>query len=93
MGFRQGLGHDAMVALPTTCPVLVREPVAFWSALKVAKWIERGSPTVSLSEITHSQLELAEFVQTEVEAGEKNYQDRKEKSAARLAQLASKMKG
>ena len=57
------------------------------------KWIERGSPTITLEQVTHSQLELAEFVQHEVHEGEKNYTDRREKANLRLAELASKMKG
>ena len=93
MGFRQGLGYEEKTPLEVTCPVLLREPVGFWAAMRIHKWIERGSPAISLSEVTHSQLELAEFVQAEVQEGEKNYNDRKEKAAARLAELASKMKG
>ena len=93
MGFRQGLGYEGREARDTTCPVLLREPRGFWDALKIHKWIERGSPAISIKDLTHSQLELADFVQHEVAEGEKNYTERKEKAAARLAELAAKMKG
>ncbi len=93
MGFRQGLGYEGKAPNPTTCPVLLREPAGFWSALRLHKWIERGSPSIHLSDITHSQLELAELVQHEVQEGEKNYNERKERAAQRLAELAAKMKG
>jgi hypothetical protein len=93
MGFRQGLGYEEKTPLEVTCPVLLREPAGFWGALRLHKWIERGSPAISLVDVTHSQLELAEFVQFEVQEGEKNYAERKEKAAARLAELASKIKG
>lgn len=92
MGYRQGLGYEGKEPLPVTCPVLLREPAGFWSAMRLHKWIERGSPAIALSEVTHSQLELAELVQYEVQEGEKNYTDRKERAAQRLAELASKAK-
>jgi hypothetical protein len=93
MGFRQGLGYEGKEALPVSCPVLLAEPAGFWAAMRLHKWIERGSPTITLEQVTHSQLELAELVQHEVHEGEKNYVDRREKANARLAELASKMKG
>ena len=93
MGYRQGLGHDGMEALPVTCPVLTTEPAGFWNALKMSKWIARGAPVITLEQVTHAQLELAEFVQHEVEEGQKNYDDRKAKANARMAELASRMKG
>ena len=93
MGYRQGLGYEGKDALPVSCPVLLGEPAGFWGAMRLHKWIERGSPTITLEQVTHSQLELAEFVQYEVQEGEKNYTDRREKANARLAEIASKMKG
>ena len=93
MGYRQGLGFEEKEALPVTCPVLLNEPAGFWNALKVSKWIARGAPVITLEQVTHAQLELAEFVQHEVEEGQKNYDDRKAKAAAKMAEFASRMKG
>ena len=93
MGYRQGLGYEGKDALPVSCPVLLGEPAGFWGAMRLHKWIERGSPAIALSDLTHSQLELAELVQHEVQEGEKNYNERKERATQRLAELASKMKG
>lgn len=93
MGFRQGLGYEEKTALPVTCPVLLTEPAGFWSALRLSKWIARGTPSITLEQVTHAQLEMAEFVQHEVEEGQKNYDDRKAKAAAKMAELASKMQG
>lgn len=91
MGYRQGLGFEDKEALPVTCPVLLNEPAGFWNALKVSKWIARGAPVITLEQVTHAQLELAEFVQHEVDEGQKNYDEKKAKANARVAELASKM--
>lgn len=93
MGFRQGLGYEEKEARAVSCPVLLTEPAGFWSALKLSKWIARGTPSITLEQVTHAQLEMAEFVQHEVEEGQKNYDDRKAKAAAKMAELASKMQG
>ena len=92
MGYRQGLGYEGKDALPVTCPVLLGEPAGFWGAMRLHKWIERGSPSITLEQVTLALLDL-ELVQHEVQEGEKNYLDRREKANARLAELASKMKG
>lgn len=91
MGYRQGLDYELRDPLPVTCPVLTTEPSGFWNALKLSKWIARGTPTVTLEQVTHTQLELAEFVQYEVDQGEKNYDEKKAKANARMAELAAKM--
>jgi hypothetical protein len=93
MGYRQGLGYEEKEAREVSCAVLLTEPHGFWNALKLSKWIARGTPSITLEQVTHAQLELAEFVQHEVEEGQRNYDDRKAKAAARLAELASKTKG
>lgn len=93
MGFRQGLGFEEKEPQAVTCPVLTMEPAGFWNALKMSKWIARGAPVITLEQVTHAQLELAEFVQFEVDEGQKNYDDRKAKAAAKMAELASKMQG
>lgn len=92
MGYRQGLGFEEKDALPVTCPVLTTEPAGFWNALKVSKWIARGAPVITLEQVTHAQLELAEFVQYEVEEGQKNYDEHKTKAAARMAELFTQKK-
>jgi hypothetical protein len=91
MGYRQGLDFEQRDPLPVTCPVLTMEPAGFWNSLRISKWIARGTPTITLEHITHTQLELAEFVQHEVDEGQKNYDERKAKANARIAELASKM--
>lgn len=93
MGYRQGLGYEDKAPLEVTCPVILREPTGFWGAMRLHKWIERGSPAISLTDVTHSQLDLAELVQYEVQEGERLYSERKERAAKRLAELASKMQG
>jgi hypothetical protein len=90
MGYRQGLGHEEMEAKPTTCLVLTTEPSGFWEANRVGKWIERGSPMVTVRDLTHSQLELATFVQYELQEGSRRYEERKRKSAERIAQMFGK---
>jgi hypothetical protein len=90
MGYRQGLGHEGMPPKAVTCPVLLTEPAGFWEANRVGKWIERGSPSVSVRDLTHSQLELATFVQYELQEGVRGYEERKRKSAERIAQLFGK---
>lgn len=92
MGYRQGLGHDSMTPLPTTCLVLVDEPAGFWSANKFGKMIERGSPQIALRDITHAQLELAEVVQYELQEGAKAYDDQRAKSAERMAAMLEGLK-
>lgn len=92
MGYRQGLGYEEQEQRETSCPVLMLEPAGFWNALRMSKWIARGTPTITLEQVTHVQLELAEFVQFEVDEGQKNYDDRKAKANARLAELAAKLK-
>lgn len=91
LGYRQGLGYEARPPLETTCPVLLTEPVGFSSAHRVGKWLERGSPALSMSDVTHSQLDLAEFVAYEVAEGQRNYDERRERSNRRLAELAAKV--
>lgn len=91
MGYRQGLDFEQRDPLPVTCPVLTMEPAGFWSALKLSKWIARGTPTITLEQVTYAQLDLAEFVQHEVDEGQKNYDEKKAKANARVAELASKM--
>jgi hypothetical protein len=93
MGYRQGLDFEYKEPLPVTCPVLLMEPAGFWSALKMSKWIARGAPVITLEQVTHAQLELAEFVQYEVEEGQKNYDEHKTKAATRMAELFSSKKG
>jgi len=90
MGYRQGLGHEEMEAQPTTCLVLTTEPSGFWEANRVGKWIERGSPVVTVRDLTHSQLELATFVQYELQEGGRRYEEHKRKSAERIAQMFGK---
>ena len=91
IGFRQGLGHEALPPLPTTCPVLLTEPVGFSTAHRFSKWLERGSPALSMDQVSHSQLDLADFVAYEIGQGQRNYDDRRERAAKRLAELASKV--
>lgn len=90
MGYRQGLGHEGLEPKATTCLVLTTEPAGFWEANRVGKWIERGSPVVTVRDLTHSQLELATFVQYELQEGVRGYEERKRKSAERIAQLFGK---
>ena len=92
MGYRQGLGFEEKDALPVTCPVLTTEPAGFWSALKMSKWIARVAPVITLEQVTHAQLELADFVQHEVEEGQKNYDEHKTKAATRMAELFTQKK-
>ena len=92
MGYRQGLDFEYREPLPVTCPVLLMEPAGFWNALKMSKWIARGSPTITVEQVTHSQLELAEFVQHEVDEGQKNYDEQKTKAASRMAELFTQKK-
>lgn len=93
MGYRQGLDYEQRDPLPVTCPVLLMEPAGFWGALKLSKWIARGTPTITVEHVTHAQLELAEFVQHEVSEGQRNYDDQKAKVAKRMAELFSGTKG
>ena len=41
-------------------------------------------------DLTHSQLELATFVQYELQEGGRRYEERKRKSAERIAQMFGK---
>ena len=90
MGYRQGLGFEDKAPREVTCLVLTTEPAGFWSANRIGKWIERGTPAVSVRDLTHSQLELATFVQYELQEGSRQYDERKRKSAERIAQLFGK---
>lgn len=72
---------------PITCPVILTEPAGFWAANRLGKIIERGAPAVSMRDITHSQLELAEFVQFELSEGERAYDERRVKASERLAAI------
>jgi len=92
MGYRQGLGHDSMTPLPTTCPVILDEPAGFWSANRVGKMIERGAPAINLRDLTHSQLELAEVVQYELQEGAKAYDENRTRSAERMAAMLEGLK-
>lgn len=91
MGYRQGLGYEERPPLAATCPVILTEPPGFSTAHRVGKWLERGSPSLSMAEVTHAQLDLAEFVAYEVAEGQRNYDERRERAARRLAELASKV--
>lgn len=88
MGYRQGLGYEARPPLPPTCPVITMEPAGFMSALQLSKWIDRGTPAIAITDVTHAQLELAEFVQYEVSEGQKHYDEKKAKAAERMHQMA-----
>ena len=92
MGYRQGLGHDSMTPLPTTCPVLVSEPAGFWQANRFGKMLERGSPQIALRDLTHAQLELAEIVQYELQEGARAYDENKARSAERMAAMLEGLK-
>jgi hypothetical protein len=73
-----------MEAKPTTCLVLTTEPQGFWEANRI------GTPAVTARDLTHSQLELATFVQYELQEGGRRYEERKRKSAERIAQMFGK---
>lgn len=92
MGYRQGLGHDSMTPLPTTCPVIVDEPAGFWAANRIGKMIERGAPAINLRDLTHAQLELAEVVQYELQEGAKAYDENRARSAERMAAMLEGLK-
>jgi hypothetical protein len=86
-GFRQGLGFEDRPANPVTCPVITQEPEGFWAANRIGKIIERGAPAITMRDITHSQLDLAEFVQFEISEGERAFEDRRTKANERLAAI------
>lgn len=88
MGYRQGLGYEDRGQLETTCPVITQEPAGFIASLRLSKWIERGTPAINITDVTHAQLELAEFVQYEISEGQKNYDERKNAAAERMHQMA-----
>ena len=92
MGYRQGLGYETMGTKPTTCLVITAEPAGFWSANKIGKIIERGSPSLSMRDITHAQFELADIVQFELQEGAKAYDEQREKSAQRMAAVLEGIK-
>jgi len=76
-----------MAPKATTCPVILQEPDGFWTANRLGKIIERGAPAVTMRDITHSQLDLAEFVQFELAEGERAFEDRRSKANERLAAI------
>lgn len=91
MGYKQGLGFETREAREQSCLVQTQEPVGFWEANRIGKWIERGSPMVTVRDLTHSQLELSTFVQYELREGSNRYEERKRKSAEAIAKLMGKV--
>lgn len=77
---------------PTTCPVLTKVPAGFWEAHRMARWLDRGSPTVALSDVGTSALDLAEFVSAELREGVAAYEERKRKTMERLSALTSNLR-
>lgn len=91
-GYAQGLGFEALPPNPTTCPVLLNVPTGFWEAHRMARWLDRGSPSIALSDVGHAALDLAEFVSAELREGVTAYEERKRKTMERLSALTSNLR-
>lgn len=72
---------------PTTCLVLTSTPAGFWEAHRMARWLDRGSPVVALSDVGTAALDLAEFVSAELREGVNAYEERKKKTMERLSAM------
>ena len=88
-GYRQGLGFEHLPQEPTTCLVLTTEPLGFWSAQRTAKRLERGTPAMSMHDLGHAELDLAEFVMFELQEGDRAYHERRRIANERLAAVAA----
>lgn len=78
-----------MPPLPTTCPVITTEPRGFWDAQRLGKWMERGTPAVSVSDLSFAEIDLAEFVMFELQEGARAYDERRRRSNEALARLTA----
>ena len=86
-GYAQGLGFEHLPPNPTTCPVLLTVPTGFWEAHRMARWLDRGSPSLHLADVGTAALDLAEFVSAELREGQAAYAERKRKTMERLSAL------
>lgn len=78
-----------MPPLPTTCPVITTEPAGFWDAQRIGKWMERGTPAVSVSDLTFVEIDLAEFVMFELQEGARAYDERRRRANEALERLSA----
>lgn len=58
----------------------------------MARWLDRGNPTLALSDVGTAALDLAEFVSAELKEGVAAYEDRKRKTMERLSALTANLR-